>query len=133
MSARVPSGAFVKTRAASSGACYFGSESAGASFDGSCGGAPGLAVAGAGVVVGCGGLSDGPASVAGAGAGTSVAFDGSPPAAGSVSLPESVDVLTSALAVDVSFFFLLLRPFPFEILIGLVTFAGAHLGTYFSP
>ena len=84
--------------------CYLGSEAAGASFDGSAGGAPGLAGAGAGVVVGFGGSSAGPAAVAGAGAGAAVAFDGSPPAAGAVTLPGTVAVLASPFAVESRFF-----------------------------
>ena len=88
---------------------------------------------GAGVVVGFGGSSAGPAAVAGAGAGAAVAFDGSPPAAGAVTLPGTVAVLASPFAVEAPFFFLP-RPFPFEILMGRsLVVAGDHLGAYFSP
>ncbi len=69
---------------------------------------------------------------AGSGAGAAVAFDGSPPAAGAVTLPGTVAVLASPFTVESPFFFLL-RPFPFEILTGGTLFvAGDHLGTYFS-
>ncbi len=90
---------------------YLGSEAAGASFEGSAGGTPGLAVAAAGVVVGIGGSSAGPAAVAGAEAEVAVAFDGSPPAAGAVTLLGTVAVLASPFAVEAPFFLPYRLPF----------------------